>query len=118
MPCFMAKNRSGSKTCMICWMNTRKTIRAKKRDWRTYEQQYALRLRRPMRQPEPLVDEACDIRIVSGAGRRHGLTLKQRVTLLLLQRLFGESNRTTASTPTIFCAQRRGCQLQVNRENL
>jgi transposase len=74
----------------------------KKRDWRTYEQQYALRLKTAMRQLEPLVDEACNIHIVPCAGRRHGLSLKQRVMLILLQRIFGESNRMMASMLAVF----------------
>lgn len=74
----------------------------KKRDWRTYEEQYALRLKTAMRQLEPLVDEACNIYIVPAAGRKHELTLKQRVTLILLHRLFGESNRMMASMTAIF----------------
>ena len=74
----------------------------KKRDWRTYEEQYALRLKTAMRQLEPLVNEACNIYIVPSPGRNHGLTLKQRVMLILLQRLFGESNRMMASMIAIF----------------
>ncbi len=74
----------------------------KKRDWRTYEEQYAHRLKTAMRQLEPLVDEACNIYIVPTAGRNHGLTLKQRVLLILLHRLFGESNRMMASMTAIF----------------
>lgn len=74
----------------------------KKRDWRTYEEQYALRLKTAMRQLEPLIDEACNIYIVPAAGRKHELTLKQRVMLILLHRLFGESNRMMASMTAIF----------------
>ncbi len=74
----------------------------KKRDWRTYEQQYALRLKTAMRELEPLVNEACNIQVVHSAGRRHGLSLEQRLKLLLLQRIFGESNRMMASMLAIF----------------
>jgi len=74
-----------------------------KRDWRTYEEQYALRIKEAMKQLKPLVDEAVDsIRIYKGAGAPHILTLKQRVLLLLLHRLFGESNRMMASMLAIF----------------
>jgi transposase len=77
----------------------------KKRDWRTYEEQYALRIKEAMKELAPLINEAVDsIRIEKGRGRQHGLTLKQRVTLLLLQRLFGESNRMMASMLAIFSA--------------
>ncbi len=74
-----------------------------KRDWRTYEEQYALRIKEAMRQLAPLVDEAVNsIQIDKNAGRPHELTLRQRVLLLLLQRIFGESNRMMASMLAIF----------------
>ncbi|HIH22645.1 MAG: hypothetical protein A3A72_02390 [Deltaproteobacteria bacterium RIFCSPLOWO2_01_FULL_38_9] len=74
-----------------------------KRDWRTYEEQYALRIKEAMKQLRPLVDEAVDtIQIAPAPGRPHELTLKQRVLLLLLHRLFGESNRMMTSMLAIF----------------
>lgn len=77
----------------------------KKRDWRTYEQQYALRIKEAMKQLVPLINEAVDsICVERKRGRKHGLTLKQRITLLLLQRLFSESNRMMASMLAIFSA--------------
>ena len=67
----------------------------KKRDWRTYEEQNALRIKEAMQQLKPLVDVSVDtIQIYKGPGPRHILSLKQRVLLLLLQRLFGERART------------------------
>jgi transposase len=75
----------------------------KKQDWRTYEEQYAVRIREAMTQLAPLVDEAvAGVQAPAGPGRPHGLTLRQRVLLLLLQRLFRESNRMMASMLTIF----------------
>ncbi len=75
----------------------------KKRDWRTYEQQYALRIKEAMRQLKPLVSEAVSsIQIASAPGRPHELTLKQRVLLLLLHRRFGESNRMMSAMLAIF----------------
>lgn len=65
----------------------------KKRDWRTYEQQWARRIRLIMRDLEPLVDQACNIDVVRGPGAPHALTLKQRVILLLLKTLYSQSNR-------------------------
>lgn len=74
-----------------------------KRDWRTYEEQYARRIKEAMKQLKPLVDEAVDpIKIYRGPGAPHVLTLKQRVLLILLHRLFGESNRMMASMLAIF----------------
>jgi len=65
----------------------------KKRDWRTYEEQWAHRIRLVMRNLEPLVDKACEISITHGPGAPHILTLKQRVVLLLLKTLYEQSNR-------------------------
>lgn len=81
----------------------KKNKEEKKRDWRTYEEQYALRIKEAMKQLKPLVDEAVNsIQIASAPGRPHELTLKQRVLLLLLHRLFGKSNRVMASMLAIF----------------
>ncbi len=75
----------------------------KKTNWRTYEQEYAIRIKTAMTKLEPLIDEAVStIPEASGPGRPHELTLKQRVLLLLLQRLFGKSNRMMASMLMIF----------------
>ncbi len=68
----------------------------KERDWRTYEQQLAVRIKTAIRELEPLVDEAIsalEIRRAEPRGRKPKLTLKQKVILLLLKHLFGRSNR-------------------------
>jgi len=75
----------------------------KKRDWRTYEQQYARRIKGAIRNLEPLVDEAISvIRIDKGPGRPHELTLKQRVILLLMKELLERSNRPMANMLDLF----------------
>ena len=66
------------------------------RDWRTYEQRLMERMRSAIRELEPLVWKATSsIEIVRAErrGRKPELTLKQKVVLLLLQRLFDRSNR-------------------------
>jgi transposase len=64
----------------------------KKRDWRTYEQEFALRARTCFTDLEPLVEEAVSsIKIVKVENR---LTLQQKVLLLLLKHFCGKSNRT------------------------
>ena len=69
-----------------------------KRDWRTYEQQFALRIKTAMREIDPLIHQAVSvIRIVQGPGHPHSLTLEQRVKLLLIKQLAGESNRMFAN---------------------
>jgi len=68
-----------------------------KRDWRTYEQQFARRAKACFTELEPLVEEAVSsINITSGEhrGNEPKLTLKQKVLLLLLKHFCGKSNRT------------------------
>ena len=70
----------------------------KKRDWRTYEQQFALRIKTAVNELDPLIRQAVSaIHIVHGPGRSHTLTLEQRVKLLLIKQLAGESNRMFAN---------------------
>lgn len=68
-----------------------------KRNWRTYEQEFARRTKACFREMEPLVEEAVSsIKIVSGENRGNEpkLTLKQKVLLLLLKHFCQKSNRT------------------------
>ena len=70
----------------------------KKRDWRTYEQQFTLRIRTAMSELDPLIRQAVSvIHILQGPGHPHSLTLEQRVKLLLIKQLAGKSNRMSAS---------------------
>jgi transposase len=76
-----------------------------KRDWRTYEQRLALRIKFAIRELEPLVDEAIASLKLGRAetrGRKPELTLKQKVVLLLLKRLFPKSNREMSCMLTAF----------------
>lgn len=68
----------------------------KKRDWRTYEEQWARRIRLVMRNLDPLVVQACAFSTTPGPGAPHALTLRQRVILLLLKTLYTQSNRRMA----------------------
>jgi len=75
----------------------KKSKESKKRDWRTYEQRMSKRIKEAIKNLEPLVNEAVDmIKIHREKGRKPELTLKQKVTLILLQRLIGKSNRNMA----------------------
>ena len=74
----------------------------KKRDWRTYEQQLMNRLKRAIKNLEPLVDEAINFKTHRGQGREPELELKQKVLILLLKVLFGKSNRMMASMLAVF----------------
>lgn len=77
----------------------------KKRDWRTYEQRLAERLKTAYRELKPLVQEAVlALKIIDGEtrGTPPKLTLEQKVLLLLLKHLVGKSNRDMALMIVIF----------------
>lgn len=70
---------------------------AKKRDWRTYEQEFARRARTCFNDLEPLVKEAVStikITKVENRGNEPKLSLEQKILLLLLKHFCGKSNRT------------------------
>jgi len=74
-----------------------------KRDWRTYEEQFSHRIKTAMKELDPLVKEAVsDIKIHHGPGHPYNLTLENRVKLLLIKQLVGESNRMFSSMLIIF----------------
>lgn len=76
----------------------------KQRDWRTYEQRLAARLKHAIRNLEPLIDEAVStLRVERGQGRTPELSLKQRVILLLVKELFDKSNRNMEAMLDLFC---------------
>ena len=77
----------------------------KKRDWRTYEQRVAERLKIAFKELKPLVHEAASsIQFVSGEtrGAKPILTVEQRTLAVLIKHLIGKSNRTMASMFVIF----------------
>ncbi|MHB1887434.1 MAG: ISNCY-like element ISFac3 family transposase [Acidimicrobiales bacterium] len=74
----------------------------KKRDWRTYEEQWAHRLRQVMRDLGPLVQEACAFASKSHPGPKSALTLEQKVQLLLIKVLDKQSNRRMAGMLVTF----------------
>lgn len=78
---------------------------APKRDWRTYEQQLARRLKFAISWFEPLIDKAIaalQVGNANNAGRNHALSLKQRTVLLLVKHLFAKSNREMSIMLTLF----------------
>ncbi len=75
----------------------------KERDWRTYEQEFSHRIKTAMKDLEPLIDDAVStLKIIHGPGHPHSLSLEQRVKLLLIKQLVGESNRMFANMLDIF----------------
>ena len=78
---------------------------AQKRDWRTYEQRVAERLKTAFRELKPLVHEAVSAtNFVSGEtrGAKPALTVEQRVLALLIKHIIGKSNRNMAVMFAIF----------------
>ena len=76
-----------------------------KRNWRTYEQQVAERLKMAFRELKPLVHEAASTLIfVSGEtrGAKPILTVEQRTIALLIKHIIGKSNRNMSSMFVIF----------------
>jgi len=75
----------------------------RERDWRTYEQEFSRRIKMAMKDLDPLVNQAVStIRIIKGPGHPHSLTIEQRVKLLLIKQLVGQSNRMFANMLDIF----------------
>ncbi|KXB03947.1 hypothetical protein AKJ47_01425 [candidate division MSBL1 archaeon SCGC-AAA261G05] len=67
----------------------KKERKEKRRDWRTYEQRLTLRIKRAVKDLEPLIDEAVEsIKVYRSRERKPKLTPKQKVTLILLKELF------------------------------
>ena len=79
--------------------------RAEKRNWRTYEQRVAERLKTAFRELRPLVHEAVSSsNFISGETRgvKPLLTAEQRTLALLIKHIIGKSNRNMAAMFTIF----------------
>lgn len=75
----------------------------KKRDWKTYEERYAERIKKCVRELEPLLTEASNnIRINNKIGKKFKLSVKQKTTLLLIKHLMGKTNRPMAGMLCLF----------------
>lgn len=75
------------------------------RNWRTYEQRVAERLKAAFKELKPLVHEAASsIRFVSGEtrGAKPALNVEQRTLSLLMKHIIGKSNRTMSSMFVVF----------------
>jgi len=78
---------------------------AKERDWRTYEQRVAERLRVAFSELKPLVHEAASmVNFVSAEtrGAKPTLTVEQRTLAVLIKHIIGKSNRNMAAMFVIF----------------
>lgn len=77
-----------------------------KRDWRTYEQRLALRIRQASQEIGPIAERAYAMIKVSrdARGRHPDITVPQKVLLLLLKDIFRLSNRKMANMLAFFTA--------------
>lgn len=78
---------------------------AQERDWRTYEQRVAERLKTAFKELKPLVHEAVSsINFSSGEtrGAKPTLTVEQRTLALLIKHIIGKSNRNMAAMFAVF----------------
>jgi len=79
------------------------SIKSGGRNWPEYEKELSQSIRTAFRELSPLIDEATGcIKTVKGRGPIRKLSLKQRVTLLLIKELVGHSNRMMANMLVIF----------------
>ncbi len=77
----------------------------KKRDWRTYEQQWALRIKTASKEIVPVIEEADNIIVkATPYGRPVEINAKQKVLILLLKDIFQFSNRKMANLLLFFSA--------------
>jgi hypothetical protein len=75
----------------------------KKRDWRTFDQQFTRRAGTAMKMLNPLVHEAASaIQIVPAAGHPHSISLEDRLKLLLIKQLMSKSNRVFSNMLFMF----------------
>ncbi|MEM5793510.1 MAG: hypothetical protein QXY45_04125 [Candidatus Aenigmatarchaeota archaeon] len=76
-----------------------------KRDWRTYEQRLARRMKIAAMELEPIVEEAYSMINVSkgdGRGRPNEIPVTKKVVIILLKEIFQLSNRKIANLLMFF----------------
>jgi len=84
-------------------LKSKRERKKKKRDWRTYEEQYNERIKKCMRELDPLLKEASkNIRNINKRGKKFQLNIKQKATLLLIKHLMGKTNRPMAGMLCLF----------------
>ena len=73
-----------------------------KRDYATYEREFMRRVKTVIRNLEPLLKEATQIRIYRGNGPKPKLTIRQKLRLFLIKQLIDKSNRNMAYMLDLF----------------
>ncbi len=72
-------------------------------DWRTYHQKRAYQIKLTMKSLKPIIDLAVSsVLQTSGRGRKPAIDTGQKITILLVQRLLGKSNRGMAYMLLLF----------------
>jgi transposase len=74
-----------------------------KRDYSKYEHEFMRRVKTVIRNLEPLLKEATQIRICQGNGPKPKLTIRQKLRLFLIKQLVDKSNRNMAYMLDLFC---------------
>jgi transposase len=74
----------------------------KRRNWKTYEEEYMSHVKTAMQELEPLLKEASNIRRIGKRGKRFQLTIKQKLTILLIKHLMRKNNRPMAGMLCLF----------------
>ena len=75
----------------------------KERDWEKYERKYMQKVRKAIKQFDPIIEDSTkNIIIHRERGRRPELTIKQKLTLLLTKQLMQKSNRLMANMLLLF----------------
>lgn len=76
-----------------------------KRDWRTYEQRVALRIKKATQELEPIINEAYSmISQTKRRGRPENVPITKKVMILLIKDIFQLSNRKMANMLAMFTA--------------
>lgn len=89
----------------IVEMYKREYSKDNKRDWRTYEQRVALRIKRATQELEPIIDEAYSIiKVAEKRGRPECVPITKKVMILLIKDIFQLSNRKMANMLAMFTA--------------
>jgi transposase len=81
----------------------KKKAKKKKKDYAKYERDYMRRIKKVIRELDPLIKEATNIKIHRGKGKPPKLTLEQRMRIFLIKQLIDKSNRNMAYMLDLFC---------------
>lgn len=81
----------------------KKEAKKKKKDYTKYERDYMTRIKTVIRELDPLIKEATNIKIHRGRGKPPKLTLEQRMRIFLIKQLIDKSNRNMAYMLDLFC---------------